>query len=255
MAADFVERLRQTDRYRDPLRVAPPWTLHSFSGSTEDACIAEIFSRIGTTNRFFVEFGAFGPNNNTTEALVDGWRGIWIEKSDRIAAALKGPLRPYIDAERLKVVKALVTVENINDLFRQSGVPAEFDLLSIDVDGIDYWLWRALEGYRPRVVVIEYNAAYGQRLSFTVPYSPDFAWDETSYFGASLKALEKLGSEKGYSLVACDYIGTNGYFVRDDLVANKFREPFTSENHYEPPRYFLGGHGGHPSAFGPFTAI
>ena len=97
-------------------------------------------------------------------------------------------------------------------------MPEEPDLVSIDVDGNDYWIWRALTGYRPRLVIVEYNGAIDPRERRVMPYTPGFRWDGTSDYGASLGALEELAAEKGYRLVHTELAGVNAFFVREDLV-------------------------------------
>ena len=160
-----------------------------------------------------------------------------------------------IDNKNLTVRQSLVTASNIEKLFEDASVPNEFDLLSIDIDGNDYWVWKAIENYSPRVVVIEYNALYPPHVKWVQEYQADWAWNETSAFGASLKSLELLGKTKGYSLVGCNFMGANAFFVRDDLVSGKFHEPLTAENHHEPPRYFLKRTLGHRRSFGRFESI
>ena len=90
-----------------------------------------------------------------------------------------------------------------------------FDLLSVDIDGNEYWIWQALREYRPRVVVIEYNVFFGMHVSKTMPYDALHSWDETIFHGASLAALRKLGREKGYSLIHTDSYAPNAFFVLD----------------------------------------
>ncbi|MEO1188931.1 MAG: hypothetical protein AAFW60_07655, partial [Pseudomonadota bacterium] len=92
-------------------------------------------------------------------------------------------------------------------------------------------------------------------LSLTVPYEANSSWDGTSFFGASLTALEKLGREKGYTLVGCCFSGVNAFFVRDDLIGDQFCEPFTAENHYEPPRYRMRYPSGHPPGYGLYEEV
>ncbi len=105
-----------------------------------------------------------------------------------------------------------------------------------------------------RVVVIEYNSALRPPLSLTVPYDADAVWDSTNYFGASFEALVRLGREKGYKIVGCNFTGSNVFFVRDDLVKDRFIEPATSEEHYEPPRYHFVIPSGVPK-IGPFVRV
>ena len=99
------------------------------------------------------------------------------------------------------IKKEKVDASNINFLLAKYSVPREFDLLSIDIDSNDYYVWKALEGYSPRIVVIEYNASFPPTESKTIKYDPNFVWDGTNYYGASLLALKKLGQSKGYILI------------------------------------------------------
>ena len=128
-------------------------------------------------------------------------------------------------------------------------MPKEFDLLSIDVDYSTYWVWKAIKGYSPRIVVVEYNASIPPTKSLAVKPNSKAMWDGTNYFGASLLAMEKLGKEKGYSLIGCDSKGINAFFVRDDLKG-KFKVKNAKEA-YKPPRYgvFVKGRFiGHPKS-------
>ncbi|KAK3582500.1 hypothetical protein CHS0354_024047 [Potamilus streckersoni] len=150
------------------------------------------------------------------------------------------------DGEIIK--KEFITAENINSLFNKYNVPKEFDLLSIDIDSTDYWIWKAIEGYIPRVVIIEYNASFPPTESKVVKYDPNLLWDNSNYFGASLLAYEKLGKEKGYTLIACDKTGTNAFFIRSELIKNHFVVKPIGEV-YRPPMYgeiINGAHIGHP---------
>src|SRR6202000_665241 len=152
----------------------------------------------------------------------------------------------FIGDGRLKIQHAFITAENIESLFDIANPPKERDLLSIDIDYNDYYVWEAITKYKPRVVVIEYNSIFRPDTHFVVQYNPNRVWDKTSHFGASLLALEQLGAEKGYCLVGCVFTGSNAFFVRKDLVGDLFESPFTAENHYEPNRDFLNYRPGHP---------
>jgi len=113
-----------------------------------------------------------------------------------------------------------ITRENVNDLLRDHGLTGEIDLLDIDIDGIDYWVWQAIESVTPRVVVVEYNADFGFERAVTVPYDPRFDRHKTAehrYYGASLRAFERLGAQRGYRLVAIEPRGVNAFFVRHDV--------------------------------------
>ena len=140
-------------------------------------------------------------------------------------------------------------------MFDELDVPSEFDFLSIDIDRNDYWIWKAIRRFHPRVVAIEYNASLKQSVACTVPYDPAAIWDgRTNYYGASLKALEHLGAEKGYRLVGCNYTGVTAFFVRQDCTEDRFLAPYTSET-TEPPRYFVRMPNGHAAGFGPVVRL
>jgi hypothetical protein len=240
--------------YDNPKRLAR-FGYKVYSESDEDGIIAEIFKRIGTENRTFFEFGVGnGLANNTLNLLVGGWTGSWIDGSADYAGMIQDKHRWYLEKGQLRLLNAFITKNSINELIERLGVPHSVDLLSIDIDGNDYWIWQAIEAISPRVIVIEYNATLRPPTSVVMEYHDSNVWNGTSYFGASLKALEKLGQTQGYSLVGCNYTGVNAFFVRNDLLGDRFLAPFTAENHYEPPRY-TAMRAGHPNGIGPYVQI
>lgn len=227
--------LQDHPRYGDPRRLLC-YQSQICSQNGEDGMIHEIFRRIGTTTRVFAEVGVEnGLENNTAFLVSQGWTGFWIDGNNIFLQTLEN--REDLPKDCLKYLVSFVTRENIAALFEQLVVPREFDLLSIDIDQNTYYAWEGLRSYRPRVVVVEYNAAIPPDVDWKVRYDANRTWNGSQNFGASLKAFEILGRQLGYSLIGCEFMGTNAFFVRDDLVADKFAAPFTSENHYEPPRY------------------
>lgn len=234
----WTETLAQP-RYADPKRLLR----HGFkvySQHDEDGIIQEIFRRIGATKRTFVEFGVeTGIECNTVKLLIEGWRGLWIESNAQACKSISSTFDASLKDRRLTLKQSLVTAENINTLIKSADLDGEIDLLSIDIDFNDYWVWKAIQIVKPRVVVIEYNAGLRPPLSLTVPYQPNHAGGGTNFFGASLEALVRLGRTKGYRVVGCNISGSNAFFVRDDLCADHFIEPATAEEHYEPPRHFF----------------
>jgi len=248
---EFLEfAVPQAPRYREGKRLLR-YAHQTYSEHGEDGMIAEIFRRIDAPLRTFVEIGAGdGLQNNTAALLNRGWRGWWIDADRGNVSSIQTNFREVLASGRLSVLEALVTAENVVSFLDRSGVPKEIDLLSLDIDRNTYWVWRAIsEVYRPRAAVIEYNASFPADVDWKVKYRPDAQWDGSAYFGASLKAMELVSYENGYSLVGCDFTGVNAFFVRSDLCADRFSEPFTSENHYEPPRYSLAARWGHRPAF------
>jgi hypothetical protein len=148
---------------------------------------------------------------------VMGWSGVYLEADAGAYTALE---RRFSANPRVRTLQAAVEPGNVEALFAQAGVPEEPDVVSIDVDGNDYWIWRALERFRPRVMVIEYNGDLEPGSSQVMPYTPGFRWDHSSGYGASLGALEALGREKGYTLVHTELAGVNAFFVRSELAGD-----------------------------------
>lgn len=220
-----------------------------WSQNYEDGMIAEIFRRISVTTSTFVEIGVeTGKETNTTALLAQGWSGWWFEGNPEFCQMIRESLEKMDSMKsRLRVSEGFVTPNNIARKFTEAGVPKEVDLFSLDIDLDTYHIWHALTEFRPRVVVVEYNAAIPESVEWVHPYSEAKWWDGTQAFGASLKAFENLGRNLGYSLVGCDIIGINAFFVRDDLLGTSFCQPFSSENHYQPPRYWLCYRRAHPS--------
>jgi hypothetical protein len=189
-----------------------------FSQNGEDGIVREVFRRIGTTNRFFVEFGVEDGLECITARLArrERWSGVMIEGSPQNFAALDANYRAFPDVKR---IEAFITRENIADLFSAAGVPSEFDLLSIDIDGNDYWVWEALAAYHPRMIVIEYNATRPPPERWVMAYNPAHEWKRDGYMGASLASLEALGTRLGYALIGTDEKGVNAFFLREDVLA------------------------------------
>lgn len=218
-----------------------------FSQNGEDGVLAEIFARIGTTNRYFIEFGIESGIEGNAVLLADvlGWSGLFIEADDQHFARLAAK---YAHSAVVATRHAMVLPDNVDDLFRQSDVPDGPDLLSIDVDGADYFIWEALTAVRPRVVVIEYNSARPlDRREVASPelLGPD-GWDGTDYFGCSLSALQDLARRKGYRLAHLELTGLNAFFVRtEDWDALQVEEVLL-----RAPNYYLSGTGHAADPFG-----
>ena len=229
-----------------------------YAQNDEDGIIAEILRRLGDKiPKTFIEFGVeSGVECNTLALLAQGWSGLWLEGSDKYVAHINQNLAAYINTNKLKAAPAFVTRDNVNQLFTQNGMTGEIGLLSIDVDGNDIWIWKAVTAVNPAIVVIEYNSTWAPPLTIAQVDDPAVYWQGTNYFGASLGALEKIGKEKGYNLVGCNFSGANAFFVRADLCGDLFAAPYTAENHYEPPRYWLRHiKAGHRAGVGPVVTL
>jgi hypothetical protein len=221
-----------------------------FSQNGEDGILAEIFSRIGTANRVFVEFGAgAGGENNTIFLLAQGWQGGWIEADPEHCGRMRSVYRSELQAGRLKLLCENVNRDNVNALVASFGVDAAPDLLSIDIDRNTWHVLERLTCIRPRVIAVEYNASFPPDVDWKVDYDAGRVWNGSNYMGASLRAYEQLLAPRGYALVACDLTGTNAFFVKQELAGGRFDPPFTAEHYYEPPRYALRPPRGHRGCY------
>jgi hypothetical protein len=253
---NYVAQLLSVERYSDPKRLER-YGFKVYSQNDEDGIIQEIFRRIGTTDRRFVEFGVEnGLESNTLKLLIEGWRGLWLDGDREHIRHIEAKFTPALKDGSLTVRHAFITAENINDLIGDWG-SGEVDLLSIDIDGNDFYIWQALRVIKPRVIVIEYNSKFRPPVAIVQEYKADNVWRRTDYMGASLEALRRLGLRLGYSLVATNLIGVNAFFVRSELLLDNFQSPFSTENHYNEPRYFLWPLyvSGHPPDWGNYMQV
>ena len=180
------------------------------SQNDEDGITLSLVSLAGAGGRRFAEIGC-GPNGGTSGFLAQelGWSGVMVDgDADKVAR-----LRAATSLTRVQALVAMVTAENVNDILREAGLEGELDLLSIDIDGNDLWIWEAIDAVDPRVVVVEYNSSLGPDRSVTIRYDPAFV-RSNQYYGASLRALVNSGARRGYRLVAVEPRGVNAFFVR-----------------------------------------
>lgn len=210
-----------------------------FSKNGGDGLLLYIFSKVGATNRTFVEMGIEnGQECNTANLSLNfGWQGLLIDaREDFIEEAGRFYQEKLQEnAPKVKMACCFVTAENINQVLTDNGLQGEIDLLSIDIDGNDYWVWQAIKAINPRVVVAEYNASFGPERSLSVKYDPRRFYGQDLYFGASLAALKKLANNKGYLLVGCDSQGHDAFFVRRDVAEGKFIELSPEHAFYPNP--------------------
>ncbi|MDF1671615.1 MAG: hypothetical protein P1U83_18620 [Roseovarius sp.] len=245
-----LERLQSLPRFADPKSLVP----HGYkvcSQADEDGMIAEIFNRIGTTNRFFVEFGiGNGLENNTLALLFQGWKGIWIEANDKACAAIRNGFKTAISTRTLRLEEAFINRDNIDGLIGRNIDEAEIDLLSVDIDGNDWHVYDGIKCINPRVIVFEYNAKFYPPISYCMAYDSDHIHQNDDCFGMSLQFLVDEMTPRGYALVGCNISGANAFFVREDLLADKFEKPNDVAHHFLPARYHLARlASGHPAAY------
>ncbi len=194
----------------------------AFSQWGEDGIIDWLCARVPVERRIFVEFGVEDYTEANTRFLLlrRNWSGLVLDSSEENIAAITRD--DIYWQHNLKAAAAFITRDNINELLTRHGVQGDIGLLSIDIDGNDYWVWQAIDAVAPRIVVVEYNSRLGPERAVTVPYQTDFdrarAHFSMLYYGASLGALWKLGRKKGYELVCCNSAGNNAFFVRRDAL-------------------------------------
>lgn len=198
----------------------------NFSQNGEDGILWYIFSIIGTTNKKCVEICAGdGTQCNCSNLIINhGWTGILFDGSEENISKGKIFFRNHPDTFTYppNLVNAWITKENVNELIISNGIKGDIDLLSLDIDGVDYWIWDAIDVISPRVVIAEIQAIWRDERSVTVPYSSDFKTQYVNgfgvYSGASLPAFVKLARKKGYRLIGCQRYGFNAVFLRNDIA-------------------------------------
>ena len=211
--------LRQTAAHDGPGLQGAEFRVFSQWG--EDGIIQRLLLEVSVERKLFVEFGVQDYTEANTRFLLvnDNWYGLVMDgDAGHIATVRRDPVYWRYN---LKAERAFVDRDNVNDLIRGNGIEGDIGLLSIDIDGNDYWVWKAITCVRPRILVLEYNALFGPRAAVTVPYDPTFFRTRAHYsnlfWGASLEALTRLSRDKGYILVGCNNAGNNAFYVRADL--------------------------------------
>jgi hypothetical protein len=188
----------------------------------EDGIIEWLCQRIPNISRSFIEFGVENFAEANARFLLEnrGWRGLVMDGSATHMSSLRqDPLYWRYD---LTAVAAFITAENINRLIAENGFAGDLGILSVDIDGNDYWVLEAIDCVDPAIIICEINGVFGDLKAFTVPYRPDFqrmdAHYSGQYFGCSLAAAKLLSRRKGYTFLGTNTNGVNAFFVRDDLA-------------------------------------
>lgn len=197
-----------------------------FSQYGDDGIINYLTSKLDISNKIFVEFGVENYIESNTRFLLmnDNWSGLVIDGSKANINYIKEDLisRKF----DLKSKASFITAENINEVLSEANLPSEIGLLSIDIDGNDYWVWKAIKVIKPIIVISEYNSIWGFDKPYTVPYQPNFYRTDYHYsnlcYGSSLLSLVDLAHVKGYAFIGCNTMGNNAYFVRKDKLNDLF---------------------------------
>lgn len=203
-----------------------------FSQFGDDGIIQYLVNKMEPGQEFFVEFGVENYLESNTRFLMENnnWSGLVIDGSKENISFIKK--QQFYWKYDLTAVHAFITAENINGLL--NNIPSDIGLLHIDIDGNDYWVWKAVDVIKPEIVIVEYNSVFGSNRAITVPYFPDFNRTHhhysNLYAGSSLMALCDLGDEKGYYFIGSNSAGNNAYFIKKEKIADL--KPLTVDQGY-----------------------
>lgn len=215
LASIEIQRLKEIDTLADA-------EFKVYSQFGEDGIIEWLVFNLELQNKTFVEFGVENYLEANTRFLLlnRNWSGLVIDGNPHNIDVLRSSStywRNDIESEA-----AFITVENIRSLIQQKGFFGPLGILSIDLDGNDYWILNALNGLSPDILILECNPVFGDRHAVTVPYDPKFERFRNHYsgllFGASISALRELAESRGYEFFGTCSNGLNAFFVRSDLA-------------------------------------
>jgi hypothetical protein len=204
-----------------------------FSQFEEDGLLLFIFAAIGFRSKMVVEICAEnGMECMATNLIINHeFEGLLFDGDRKNVLRGKRFFHDWPDTALFppKFCQAWITAENVNQLLRDNMFVGEIDLLSLDIDGNDYWIWKAIEAVRPRLCILETNPVVPSDLSLTIPYDPHFHYSEEppargEFWGASLRAMKKLSDDKGYRLIGSHRFGFNVMFMRNDVGVGLFPE-------------------------------
>jgi hypothetical protein len=210
-----VKLANSSDIHHNEIKVFSQWG--------EDGIIQYLIDKVPITNKTFVEFGigSYGECNTRFLLKNNNWSGLVIDGSSQNIQRLKRD-RLYWQYN-IKSECSFITRDNINQLISQNGVTGDIGILSVDIDGNDYWIWDAIDCISPRIVICEYNSLFGNSKNVSTIYADEFVIDKAHfsglYWGASIGAFDYLARKKGYSLVASNTAGNNIFFVRNDVLS------------------------------------
>jgi hypothetical protein len=211
-----------------------------FSQFGEDGIIQYLIqvAKITPEEMTFIEFGVENYLESNTRFLLvnNNWRGLVLDGSEQNINTIKK--QDFYWRNDLTALHAWIDRDNINLLLENAGFSGEIGLLSVDIDGNDYWVWQAINVVNPVIVVVEWNSVFGSEAAISIPYDPEFfrsnAHYSNLYYGASISAFEYLGKQKGYSLIGSNSAGNNLFFIRNDRVGSL--KPLTAREAYVKSR-------------------
>jgi hypothetical protein len=218
-----LARINQRRKETGQLQSLNDFEFRVFSQFGEDGILQHLIQEAGIEEgeKTFVEFGVQDYQESNTRFLLQGynWKGLIIDGNEEWVNAVRGSSLCW--RYNLKAVAAWIDCDNINSLILSSGIAGKIGILSIDIDGNDYWVWESINQIKPIIVICEWNSSYGDQHSVSIPYQADFhrasAHYSQQYWGASIEALNSLGLRKGYRLVGSNLAGNNLFFVRSEF--------------------------------------
>jgi hypothetical protein len=254
-ARTYYDALKESLRKKDDRRLEL-FGFKVYSQNEEDGILREIFERIGSGNRRFVEIGVQdGLENNSALLLTQGWKGMWVEGSADYANAAEKNADPFIRTGQLRVEKRWITVESAGQLLNEHLNGEMLDLFGLDIDGNDYHILRSIGRPPARVLALEYNSIFPPPIRWIMAYNDQHVWRGDMYFGCSLQSYTDLCENLGYQLVGCNITGSNAFFVLRSEAAGKFSGEGKPEELYHPARHSLGRtlfRAGYRPRFGPY---
>jgi len=215
--------------------------LKCYSQNTEDGILLALFWLIGTKSKKILEIcSGVGWENNAANLIINfGCTGVLIDGNP--SNVNRGNsfylTHPSTKNNPPVFLKRFLTAENLNSAVFEGGLSGEIDLLSIDIDGMDYWIWDALEIVNPRVVVVEIQEIWDWSLYLTRPYRADHISYSIPEMGASINAFIYLARQRGYHLIGCIELGFNAFFIRNDVAPHLFGDEYDPKNcfsHWTP---------------------
>ena len=200
----------------------------AFSQWGEDGILNHLINNLNIKSKSFIEFGVENYLESNTRFILqnNNWSGLILDNDEKNIREIQSHY--YYWKHDLKAKYAHITAENINQIIQENTSEKNLGILSIDVDGNDYWIWKNINVVDAQIVVIEYNSRFGKDKSVTIPYDPNFERKKSHpsmiYYGASLKALCKLAELKNLKLVGTNIAGNNAFFVKENLLNDQIQE-------------------------------
>ena len=210
-----------------------------FSQNGEDGIIQFLIQNTEIKNKTFVEFGVETYKEANTKFLLlnNGWSGLIIDgDKDAMEKIASSDLHWKYD---LKSIGNFITKDNINKIIKSAGIEGEIGLLSVDIDGNDYWVFENIDCVNPQILIMEYNSMFGDTHKISVPYDENFVRSQKHYsnlyYGASIAALCDIANKKGYDLVGSNSFGNNLFFIRHDC--NELKIKLTPKEAYVKSKF------------------